>query len=399
MGLFDWLFGKSKKQLEPEEKQRLERWRQQLQKQDEERKQQLEQTQRAEAKLKQERERQHAVKALEEKARQQQKAADERAKQQREAEQRVKQEAQARREREQEQQRQAQLQAELKAQQEADKQRIRQHRFALQESGTDYAQEIATVLQPVPNFWKLYEHNVLSTMHIPGWDLLNSLNNGTAIIQELQTLSNYVAAYGGHHYFKLITAYNALFPLLPENAKVDILDYGCGQALATLVFYDHMIRSNKNFQVNQITLIEPSKIAVKRGILKLNHFIDYKNHVCAVREVNKALNDLEMSDITTPPDNIKIHLFSNILDVTDFDYTALAEKIKKTQKGINYCICVSPANYTAQNRIVSFQNCFSNTNIPCFSGGLQGKIFRQANKRWIDNHDVTMFQRIFRYNA
>lgn len=290
--------------------------------------------------------------------------------------------------------------AEQQVQQEnVEKQQVITHRLSLQESGTSYAQDMATVLQPVPNFWKMYEYNVSSTLHIPGWELLNSLSNGTAIIQESQTLTNYVAAYGGHHFYKLLTSYNALFPLLPENAKFEILDYGCGQALASLVFYDHMIRRNQNFQVSRITLIEPSQLALKRGILKLNYFIGYKNHHCDVVEVNKSLNSLDISDIQTSPETIKIHLFSNILDVTAFDYRALAEKIKESQKGINYCICVSPANFSAESRISAFQKCFANTNIPCVSGELQGKIFRQANKRWLENHSVKMFQRIFRYDA
>ncbi len=305
------------------------------------------------------------------------------------------------RQRQAENERQASLQRQQAQQQQQrlalQRQQFKTNRLALQETGTDYANAISNLMQPTPSFWRIYEYNVSKTTHLSVNQILNN-NNGVAIIQNSQNLINYIAAYAGMHYHKLQTSFTTIFSQLPNNAQINIVDYGCGQALATIAFYDYAIRHNKNFQVDKIILIEPSDIALKRGILKLNYFIDYTNQHTEISKVNKSLDQLLNNDLITSNTNIKIHLLSNILDVDSFNYIQLANKIRATQRGINYFICVSPDRFNALNRIVGFQNCFNQQNIPCETGTLYKKIYRVANQRWIEAHQITMVQKIFRCN-
>ncbi|MFT4155848.1 hypothetical protein [Parafilimonas sp.] len=307
----------------------------------------------------------------------------------------------AERQRQIERERQATLQRQQEEQQRQlsltrQRQALKVHRLSLQETGTDYCTTIASIMQPVPNFWKMYEHNIQLSSHLTASQILNT-NNGIAIIQDSQTLINYITAYGGMHYHKLQSAFNYLFPQLP-NLPIDIVDYGCGQALASIAFYDYAIRNNKNINVDKIILIEPSEIALKRGILKLNYFIDYKNHHVELSKVNKRLDNITNADLTSNDSNIKVHLLSNILDVDSFNYIQLANKIKATQKGTNYFVCVSPDNNNALNRINSFQSCFIHTSIPCQTGTIYGKAFRVVGKSWLENYNITMVLKIFRCN-
>ena len=274
-------------------------------------------------------------------------------------------------------------------------------RTALQETGTTYANSISGLLETNLNFWSIYENNVNQTTHLRYGQIFDSLDNGLAIIDDHQTLLNYIACYGGHHYHKLQTSFDALFPKIPANSNIEIIDYGCGQGLATTAFYDYMLRSTKNFAVENIILIEPSLLSLKRGILHLNHFINHKQQDTEIKRINKMLDDVTETELRTSNPTIKVHLFSNILDVTTFDLSLLARKIENAQKGINYFVCVSPDNLTAEERIFNFKRSFAHTDItdiPSTSQQILGKVYNFTKKQWQDDYKITICQSIFKCN-
>lgn len=274
-------------------------------------------------------------------------------------------------------------------------------RTALQEAGTTYANSISGLLETNLNFWSIYENNVNQTTHLRYGQIFDSLDNGLAIIDDHQTLLNYIACYGGHHYHKLQTSFDALFPQIPANSNIEIIDYGCGQGLATTAFYDYMLRSTKNFAVENIILIEPSLLSLKRGILHLNHFINHKQQDTEIKRINKMLDDVTETELRTSNPTIKVHLFSNILDVTTFDLSLLARKIENAQKGINYFVCVSPDNLTAEERIFNFKRSFAHTDItdiPSTSQQILGKVYNFTKKQWQDDYKITICQSIFKCN-
>ena len=90
--------------------------------------------------------------------------------------------------------------------------------------------------------------------------------------------------------------------------------------------------------ISNITLIEPSELALKRAAL---HVLK-NDHTFSIRTICKKLNDLNESDIICKAVDITIHLFSNILDIDDYSQPHLIDLIESTQSDTNYFVCASP---------------------------------------------------------
>ena len=115
--------------------------------------------------------------------------------------------------------------------------------------------------------------------------------------------------------------------------------------MATCVLIDYLIEKNISLNVSSITLIEPSTVALQRGqSLVQRMFQNNPSTDSVVRLVNKYIDDLTSNDLVSEPDSIKIHLFSNIIDVQGFDLTRLYQLMVNSFHGINRVICTSPYN-------------------------------------------------------
>ena len=152
----------------------------------------------------------------------------------------------------------------------------------------------------------------------------DNLDNGTRVLSDESECIRYIALYGGHHFYKLYAAYASTKFENIEGADIEIIDWGCGQALATCVLIDYLIEKNINLNVSSITLIEPSTVSLQRGrSLVQRMFQNNPSTDSVVRLVNKYIDDLTSNDFVSEPDRRKIHLFSNIIDVQGFDLTRL----------------------------------------------------------------------------
>ena len=227
--------------------------------------------------------------------------------------------------------------------------------FNKTEKNTLYAKNLFSISK---DFWSIYEYNVDTfRSQIPRKDwgyYWNKMAHGFAILSEENTLLTYFAFYGGSHYYKLLYLLDKLFSdstQLQIDVNIEIIDYGSGQALGTTCLLDYLTQNNlQNITIDTITLIEPSEIALSRGILHINHLSLDSN--INIKSINKQLQYLNKDDLHTSNKNIKLHIFSNILDVTGFEINNLANTIRESQSGINYFICVSPTDL--QNRIQQF---------------------------------------------
>jgi hypothetical protein len=107
-----------------------------------------------------------------------------------------------------------------------------------------------------------------------------------------------------------------------------------------------------------ITLIEPSSIALNRGCRFIQQMFQNDFSInTTIRVVNKYIDDLNTSDLPSHTDTIKIHLFSNLIDVEAFNIDGLYQLIVNSFKGLNCVICTSPDNYR-RNRLDQFYNLF-----------------------------------------
>ena len=142
--------------------------------------------------------------------------------------------------------------------------------------------------------------------------------------------------------------------------------------------------------ISQITLIEPSQIALKRASLHVSKFI---NNTKIINTINKDLDSLAAKDFLKE-NKTRIHLFSNVLDMDVFSLSKLIELIKTNFSGENYFLCVSPYITDLKTaRIDSFVNAFS------ANDGFE-EIEKQNNKAysWIRDKDWTRVLRVFKCN-
>lgn len=194
------------------------------------------------------------------------------------------------------------------------------------------------------------------------------INNGEGKLDTDDQLMYYIHALRNMHIAKLKCAFDSLdlnkFSLINnyfdnENIVFDLFDWGAGQAFASSVFVDYLMSKKIVLNLNKFVFIEPSVKAIKRGVTHLNKLIEQTSYNPNIKIITQKLNDVQVDDIYSLNSNVKIHLFSNILDIDDYDQNQLIDIIKKTQKGINYFICVSPYEKEDKaDRVDSFKRYF-----------------------------------------
>ncbi|MFS2187248.1 hypothetical protein ACCC92_11290 [Mucilaginibacter sp. Mucisp84] len=218
----------------------------------------------------------------------------------------------------------------------------RQARLSLEEKST-FAEKIKTHLQHAPTFYGYYAYCIQEYVNKISRETFTQISRGIAVLSTGDQLMAYFIAYGAMHYYKLADAYQASKAPLSQGLSLSIIDYGCGQALATNILVDFLAKEGINAVVENITLVEPSTIAPARGMVLLNLLLGKNNHNPVVKIVPKLLGGLIAGDITGLEDTLKIHCFSNILDIQDIDLVQLAAYIHGTFKGDNLFVCTSPS--------------------------------------------------------
>ena len=220
------------------------------------------------------------------------------------------------------------------------------------ESGTDYVD----LLQAVPSdFRAIRELSVQQYNLIRSDSIFHSLQRGVAVITEEKQLYAYMYSFGKMHYTKLIDSFNSL-PTEFFEKEISIVDWGCGQGMATMTFIDFLNQKKLKQEIKSVTLIEPSEIASKRASLNVK-----KLHATSkIITVNKYLDSVTNDDFENKKLVPKLHLFSNILDIDLFSLTNLLSLINTNFAGENYFVCVSPfVNDTRTSRLNSFVKYFS----------------------------------------
>ena len=196
-------------------------------------------------------------------------------------------------------------------------------------------------------------------------ELYEALNRGIDLLSTEPQMITYLDSYGKMHQAKLNFAYKHL----PENflvqPEINIIDYGCGQALGVMCYADFLKKNCHKQNVKTITLIEPSEICLKRAALHASVFFPDAE----IKTINKNFNDLTQEDIVFWNNHPILHILSNVLDIQSFSLDKLAKLISNSFDGYNQFICVGPYfNYADKdNRMSQFcslmhgQNAFFET--------------------------------------
>jgi len=183
--------------------------------------------------------------------------------------------------------------------------------------------------------------------------LYYELKRGVALLNTHEQMCQYLWSFGNMHEAKIKHALDKL-NISELNIECDIVDWGCGQGLATLTFMDYLKQKNQQLSINSITLIEPSDKALERAKL---HVSSYKTSYKKLKTIQKYLDEVDIKDIQTDGNRAVIHFFSNVLDIEQIDLKALATKLDKSVNNSNYIISVGPVNPN-NRRIDSFYDYF-----------------------------------------
>jgi len=168
--------------------------------------------------------------------------------------------------------------------------------------------------------------------------------------------------YGKRNYEKLLKA----LVYIPDpffDHVVEVIDYGCGQAIGVISYYDYLLLKNKALisSVKRITLIDHCESLLRRAALNSQTlFPDAEIHT-----ILRKIDDLSIKDLIRDNATAKLHIFSDILDNESFSLELLAEVIKTRFFGfssINQFVCVSPCpgpDHPKTKRLNVFQSLFN----------------------------------------
>lgn len=182
----------------------------------------------------------------------------------------------------------------------------------------------------------------------------SSDDRGRRPITEDAAIMCYLVAYGQMHQSKLKIAFNAMLGKVRLPSRINIVDWGCGQGLGTLVLLDYLKETGYECLVDNVILIEPSSLALEYAHLYVSKRLSAQG--TGIKVVNKYFSDLEISDLQMEGDSAVIHLYSNILDVEGIDIKDLALWLKCFRQRENYVVCASPYYWSGNNRIEDFFN-------------------------------------------
>lgn len=182
----------------------------------------------------------------------------------------------------------------------------------------------------------------------------SSDDRGRRPITEDAAIMCYLVAYGQMHQSKLKIAFNAMLGKVRLPSRINIVDWGCGQGLGTLVLLDYLKETGYECLVDNVILIEPSSLALEYAHLYVSKRLSAQR--TGIKVVNKYFSDLEISDLQMERDSAVIHLYSNILDVEGIDIKDLALWLKCFRQRENYVVCASPYYWSGNNRIEDFFN-------------------------------------------
>lgn len=193
------------------------------------------------------------------------------------------------------------------------------------------------------------------------WDLTN---HGRKLLETEDELNAYIVAYGEMHVVKCRAALQN-FPFDDLNMSFEIVDWGCGQGLATLTLLQMLVERGKTDFLRCITLIEPSEAALKKAMVRVAEVKSELGHEVYLYPVNEFIpnkfasteDDLKLDVQCDARTHICINLFSNILDLPNLNLAWLAQK-SSSLANKNYMVCVGP-NFRDNTGLADFCGYFS----------------------------------------
>lgn len=213
--------------------------------------------------------------------------------------------------------------------------------------------------------------------------IYDELQRGVKLLETDEQLCMYLLAYGKMHKAKISKTCDHL-PLKEFDSKsFKIIDWGCGQGLASLCFLDKLKEENISIQPPFVTLIEPSEQALNRAKIHLEAYLGEGKIEC----LNKFIDDVKIEDIVSDK-LITVHFFSNILDIKSIDLKLLASKVGSMDLNGEHFICCTGPLFSNNHRLGAFYNHFDNPEI--LYQGTNSEYFYEPTKKC--SFDILIFK-------
>jgi len=173
-----------------------------------------------------------------------------------------------------------------------------------------------------------------------GQSCYDSLDRGRAVLSLEDELDQYLYSYGP----MTKSQWAQLLPNVSIFAdKLRVVDYGCGQGLASaFLFDDPGFGLAARAAVTEAILIEPSIVALARAEAV---FACYCPNA-TVTGINKYLDYVTLQELGGASDAHTLHFFSNVLDISDFNHVVLFDKILQLKGSHSVLVVSHDRNHT-----------------------------------------------------
>lgn len=167
--------------------------------------------------------------------------------------------------------------------------------------------------------------------------LKESLDNGKALLESESQMNAYLHHYGEMHRQKLFRAFAGL-PMAMFNGNLSVIDWGCGQGLASIVLDEYLEREKSLSDViTDICLIEPSKTCLRRAVGNITWTLPH----ALLSSINKKEESVLPDDLCVQEDTI-LHIMSNVVDMPDFSGAGIRNYLSSENKYRHVIVIVSP---------------------------------------------------------
>ena len=168
-------------------------------------------------------------------------------------------------------------------------------------------------------------------------ELFEEINHGMDVLSTNEHIHTYMYCFGLMHEAKLNKAFLEIPKRFFKPSEIEIIDYACGQGIASLCFANFLEESGHETRIKKITLIEPSTVALSRAAL-ICHKVCPEALIETIASEFDDLDDDQISTTEVP----RVHLLSNILDMTCYNLNHLARVINKVKNKGDLFVCVDP---------------------------------------------------------
>ena len=174
---------------------------------------------------------------------------------------------------------------------------------------------------------------ILSLPETKQKELKENLSHGKALLTSNDQMKAYLHHYGQIHREKLLRAYKYI-PSDFLKSPVSVIDWGCGQGLASMVLNDYIAGEGI---VTDFTMIEPSA----RCLSQAESNLTWSNPRSMVDIVKKREEEVEARHICVQECKV-LHLLSNVVDMPEFSGDGIRRYVEYNNRLHHLIVAVSP---------------------------------------------------------